>query len=89
MYAIRSYYDVDKGAELMIRKLILTHFPDHAILGEESVDPGAEASANALTEAKKEAEYLWIIDPIDGTTNFVQGYPRITSYNVCYTKLLR
>ncbi|MFD1265904.1 inositol monophosphatase family protein [Paenibacillus motobuensis] len=67
--------DVDKGAELMIRKLILTHFPDHAILGEESVDPGAEASANALTEAKKEAEYLWIIDPIDGTTNFVQGYP--------------
>ncbi|GGF99806.1 inositol monophosphatase [Paenibacillus aceti] len=66
--------DVDKGAELMIRKLILTHFPDHSILGEEGVEPGAEASERALNQAK-EAEYLWIIDPIDGTTNFVQGFP--------------
>ncbi|WP_412067031.1 inositol monophosphatase family protein [Paenibacillus sp. alder61] len=66
--------DVDKGAETMIRKLILTHFPDHDILGEEGVAPGAEASAAAVTAAKK-SEYLWIIDPVDGTTNFVQGFP--------------
>lgn len=66
--------EVDKGAEQMIRKLILTHFPDHAILGEEGVEPGAEASTKAL-EAVKDEPYLWIIDPIDGTTNYVHGFP--------------
>ncbi|WP_420094252.1 inositol monophosphatase family protein [Paenibacillus faecalis] len=66
--------EVDKGAEQMIRKLILTHFPDHAILGEESVGPGAEACMKALETAKNEP-YLWIIDPVDGTTNYVHGFP--------------
>jgi len=66
--------EVDKGAEQMIRKLILTHFPDHAILGEEGVEPGPEASALALNESLQE-EYLWIVDPLDGTTNYVHGYP--------------
>lgn len=66
--------DVDKGAEQMIRKLILTHFPEHAILGEESVAPGAQASQEALANLSS-SEYLWIIDPIDGTTNFVHGFP--------------
>lgn len=66
--------EVDKGAESMIRKLIFTHFPDHAILGEEGVAPGPEASAQAL-EKYAEEEYLWIVDPVDGTTNFVHGFP--------------
>ncbi|WP_182538459.1 inositol monophosphatase family protein [Fontibacillus panacisegetis] len=66
--------DVDKGAEMMIRKLILTHFPNHDILGEEGVAPGATASAAALSKASQ-SEYLWIVDPIDGTTNFVHGFP--------------
>lgn len=66
--------EVDKGAEQMIRKLILTHFPDHAILGEEGVEPGPDAFAKAL-EAVKDEPYLWIIDPIDGTTNYVHGFP--------------
>lgn len=66
--------DVDKGAELMIRKLILTHFPDHDILGEEGVAPGAAASEAALAKARS-SEYLWIVDPVDGTTNFVHGFP--------------
>ncbi|GGH38585.1 inositol monophosphatase [Paenibacillus segetis] len=66
--------DVDKGAEAMIRKLILTHFPDHEILGEEGVAPGAAASVEALTQASR-SDYLWIVDPIDGTTNFVHGFP--------------
>lgn len=55
-------------------RLILTHYPDHAILGEEGVEPGAEALTAALDEAR-EHEYLWIVDPIDGTTNFVHGFP--------------
>lgn len=66
--------EVDKGAEVMIRKLIKTHFPQHDILGEESVEPGAAASAAAVAEYAS-SDYLWIVDPIDGTTNFVHGNP--------------
>jgi len=66
--------EVDKGSENLIRSLILTHFPDHAVLGEEGVEPGPAASEKAIAELK-DAEYLWIVDPIDGTTNFVHGFP--------------
>lgn len=66
--------EVDKGSERLIRKLIATHFPDHSFLGEEGVEPGPEASAKALEEVSA-SEYLWIVDPIDGTTNFVHGFP--------------
>jgi myo-inositol-1(or 4)-monophosphatase len=66
--------EVDKGAETLIRNLIKTHFPTHAILGEEGVEAGAAASTEALQEMCEE-EFLWIIDPIDGTTNFVHGFP--------------
>ncbi|BBI35737.1 inositol monophosphatase family protein [Cohnella abietis] len=66
--------EVDKGAERMIRNLIVTHFPTHSFLGEEGVEPGPEASAKALQD-KSDAEYLWIVDPVDGTTNYVHGFP--------------
>lgn len=69
--------EVDKGAEAMIRNLILTHFPHHSILGEEGVEPGPEASIKAVHEAR-EAEYVWIVDPVDGTTNFIHGFPFYT-----------
>jgi myo-inositol-1(or 4)-monophosphatase len=69
--------EIDKGSEKLIRNLILTHFPNHSILGEEGVEPGPAASAKAL-ENLSEAEYLWIVDPIDGTTNFVHGFPFFT-----------
>jgi myo-inositol-1(or 4)-monophosphatase len=66
--------EVDKGAEQLIRKLINTHFPQHHFLGEEGVGPGPDASEVAIAEAVN-AEFLWIVDPIDGTTNFVHGFP--------------
>ncbi|MFC5470801.1 inositol monophosphatase family protein [Cohnella suwonensis] len=66
--------EVDKGAERMIRNLIATHFPHHSFLGEEGVEPGPEASAKALEDVS-DAEYLWIVDPVDGTTNYVHGFP--------------
>ncbi|KRE22760.1 inositol monophosphatase family protein [Paenibacillus sp. Soil522] len=66
--------EVDKGSERLIKNLVLTHFPHHSFLGEEGVEPGPEASTRAL-ENIRDAEYLWIVDPIDGTTNFVHGFP--------------
>ena len=56
--------DVDRAVEQMIRERLAERFPDHAILGEEQED------APLL-----DAEYLWAIDPVDGTTNFVNRYP--------------
>ncbi|WP_135553467.1 inositol monophosphatase family protein [Paenibacillus cymbidii] len=66
--------EVDKGSESLIRRLVHTHFPHHSFLGEEGVEPGPAASARALAQMSG-AEYLWIVDPVDGTTNFVHGFP--------------
>lgn len=58
--------DVDQAAEQAIVETLLKAYPDHAILAEES---GASSNLN------DESENVWIIDPIDGTTNFLHGYP--------------
>jgi myo-inositol-1(or 4)-monophosphatase len=55
--------DVDKKAEAMIIKDILAAFPGHSILSEES-EPRSGL-----------APYTWIIDPLDGTTNFAHAFP--------------
>ena len=51
----------DKAAETSIINFIHTHYPTHSILSEES---GSEVH---------DAEYTWVIDPLDGTTNFIVG----------------
>lgn len=66
--------EVDRGAERMVSNLIRTHFPHHAFLGEEGVEPGSQSSVQALGRVN-DKEYVWIVDPIDGTTNFVHGFP--------------
>jgi myo-inositol-1(or 4)-monophosphatase len=58
--------EVDQAAEQAIIEVLLKAYPDHAILAEES---GASHNLN------DESEYVWIIDPIDGTTNFIHGNP--------------
>jgi myo-inositol-1(or 4)-monophosphatase len=55
--------DADRDAQALIEESILRRFPDHGIMSEEQLDRGREAA------------YRWVIDPIDGTTNFVHGYP--------------
>ena len=57
--------EVDQAAERAIIETLLTAYPGHAILAEES---GRQHGA-------KHSEYLWIIDPLDGTTNFIHGLP--------------
>ena len=66
----------DKECQDMIERAVLAAFPSAAFLGEESVAAGSAASAAAL-EALLEPprELLVIVDPIDGTSNFVHGIP--------------
>ena len=57
--------EVDQAAEASIIETLLTAYPGHGILAEES---GSEHGA-------KDSEFVWIIDPLDGTTNFIHGFP--------------
>lgn len=65
---------VDKECQETIRTVILSRFPDHKFLGEEDIEPGIEASKQALEKFKNEP-HLWIVDPVDGTTNYAHGMP--------------
>jgi len=59
--------EVDKAAEAAIIEVLREAYPDYGILAEES----------GHTEGKGAgAEYQWIIDPLDGTTNFIHGFPQ-------------
>lgn len=66
--------EYDSACEESIRRQIHSIFPAHTVLGEESTAPGAAAS-EAAAKAVNLAEHLWIVDPIDGTTNFVHQLP--------------
>lgn len=68
---------IDPLCEQAIRATILNVFPDHDFLGEEQTQPGKDASAAAIDNklGKNSCDWLWIVDPIDGTTNFVHGMP--------------
>jgi myo-inositol-1(or 4)-monophosphatase len=58
--------EIDRGAEAAIVDTILKSYPDHAILAEEGTNKGNNP----------DSEYVWIIDPLDGTTNFLHGFPQ-------------
>lgn len=55
--------EIDVAAERDIIETIHKHYPDHAVLGEEGGSQG-------------DSEFVWIIDPLDGTTNFLHGFPQ-------------
>ncbi|XP_022665285.1 inositol monophosphatase 1-like isoform X2 [Varroa destructor] len=61
--------DTDKGVEKLIIGNISAKFPDHKFIGEESTVEGCK---HDLTDAP-----TWIIDPVDGTTNFVHTFPMV------------
>ena len=65
--------EVDHAAEEAIIRLIRRHYPDHAFLAEESGRFG-------------NADTLWIIDPLDGTTNFLHGFPTFAVSVACQQK---
>lgn len=55
--------DADRMSERFVHEEIRRHFPDHGVLGEEG------------SELQSKDAFLWVVDPIDGTTNFVNGLP--------------
>ena len=55
--------EADVGAERIIRRMIADHYPDHGVIGEE------------LGEDRPDAEFVWILDPVDGTRAFIAGLP--------------
>ena len=55
--------EVDRAAEQTIIQTLLEAYPTHAILAEESGSQG-------------DSEFVWVIDPLDGTTNFLHGFPQ-------------
>ncbi|KAI3428298.1 hypothetical protein D9Q98_006677 [Chlorella vulgaris] len=65
--------DTDRSSEESVLAVIRQAFPDHAVLGEEG---GVSGDMNS--------DYLWCVDPLDGTTNFAHGYP---SFAVCVAVL--
>jgi len=67
--------EIDPMCQSIIERHVKEAFPDHSFLGEENVPPGAEASAQALTQALSASDWVWVVDPIDGTTNFVHAIP--------------
>jgi myo-inositol-1(or 4)-monophosphatase len=67
--------EVDENAEQEIIYHLQKAYPDHAILGEETGLHGSE-----------DAEYRWVIDPLDGTTNFIRGIPLFAVSIACLYK---
>ena len=62
--------EADKAAERLIADGIVARFSSHALVGEEGTTTGV---------AVEDAEWVWVVDPLDGTTNFTHGYPRFAS----------
>ncbi|WP_312592918.1 type III secretion system regulator SuhB [Stutzerimonas nitrititolerans] len=66
--------EIDRAAEQLIVTALRKAYPNHGILGEES----------GISQGSGEgADYLWIIDPLDGTTNFVRGVPHYAVSIAC------
>ena len=60
--------EVDKGCQELIKNKISDRFPDHSIIGEEDGD----------SSISNTSEFTWVVDPIDGTTNFANGLPNFS-----------
>lgn len=59
--------EADRGAEAAIRRLIAQRYPEHGVIGEE------------YGEDRADAEFVWVLDPVDGTRAFIAGLPLWTT----------
>ncbi|NOT00883.1 MAG: inositol monophosphatase [Phycisphaerales bacterium] len=65
--------EADRRVEALIRGAIADRFPDHAFVGEEMY------AGRRGTRPMIEAEYCWVVDPIDGTRNFAHRFPMVAT----------
>ncbi len=68
--------EVDEAAEAAVKQVLMAAFPDHGFYGEES---GWDRGRDHDGKDNAGAEYLWLVDPIDGTKAFVRGYPMFST----------
>ncbi len=66
--------EADKAAEKEVLSVLKLHFPDHAILAEESGSI-ASTSTHKGSNSEETSKLLWAVDPLDGTTNYAHQYP--------------
>jgi myo-inositol-1(or 4)-monophosphatase len=64
--------EADFASQQAIRKVVLSTFPDHRFLGEERDEADGDAAESAATG---DGAYRWIVDPLDGTLNYIRGMP--------------
>ena len=55
--------ETDRAVEMRLREMIACRYPDHGVIGEEFGDD------------RRDAEHVWVLDPVDGTTAFIAGLP--------------
>ena len=68
--------EIDKRSEKLIISIIRKYFPDHSILAEESgMNAGAEETLPACRTGRRATSLQWIIDPLDGTSNYIHQFP--------------
>ena len=68
--------DKDLMSENMIREMIREKYPDHLFFGEESVYGDSPEEEEAEINAFTEDDFVWVVDPIDGTVNYIRDYPQ-------------
>lgn len=66
--------DKDLQSEDMIREMIRAKYPDHLFFGEESVSGCSAEEERARIEAFRDEDFVWVVDPIDGTVNYIRDY---------------
>ena len=78
--------EVDENCEKLVRATIAATFAGHGVLGEEGSSADEETSwRDQLAALEKDHEWVWVVDPIDGTTNFVHAIPlSVVSIGVAY-----
>lgn len=66
--------DKDLQSEDIIREMIRAKYPDHIFFGEESVSGCSVEEERARIEAFRDEDFVWVVDPIDGTVNYIRDY---------------
>lgn len=68
--------DKDKQSETLIREMIRKKYPEHLFFGEESIYGDSPEEEKAEINCFTNDDFVWVVDPIDGTVNYIRDYPQ-------------